>query len=126
MQPSEQLLLATANFLEPATVRVVLRQADSEYEKTYPPKNVADFQAWLAAAIAEVPEEFRAAAMLEFTAESGYEDGDIYRGMKFYYARPETEAEFAARVHETAMHTVRCEAQERQQLERLQAKYGKS
>lgn len=126
MHPSEQLLLATANFLKPSVVQVVLREAEAAYEDSYPPENVVDFQAWLSAAIAEVPEAFRAAATLEFTAESRYDAGDIDRGMKFYYTRPETEAEFAVRVHEVAMDVVRKEAQERQQFERLQAKYGKS
>ena len=126
MQPSEELLLSIASRMPPQKECVVVRQAGSAYEASYPPENLVEFQAWLSAAVAEVPEEFRATAILEFTAESGYEAGDIERGMKFYYVRPATEVEFADRVHARALNILRNEARERQQFELLQAKFDKS
>ena len=126
MQPSEELLLSIASRMSPQKECVVVRQADSAYEDGYPPENLADFQAWLAVAVAEVPEEFRATAILEFTAKPGREDGGVERGVQFYYVRPATEVEFADRVHARALNILRDEARERQQFERLQAKYGKS
>lgn len=125
MQPTEAQLLAAANLLKPRIKEVVLREAQSAYDASYPPENALAFQAWLAEALAEVPEDYRADAKVEFSAERGYED-DIQQCMKFYYSRPETEEEFAARVYERALMFVRQEAQERQQFERLQAKFGKS
>ena len=124
MQPSEELLLSIASRMSPQKECVVVRQAESAYEDGYPPENLVEFQAWLSAAVAEVPEEFRATAILEFTAKS--EAGDIERGMKFYYVRPATEVEFADRVHARALNILRDEARERQEFERLQAKFGKS
>ena len=126
MQPSEELLLSIASRMPPQKECVVVLQAESAYEDGYPPENLADFQAWLAVAVAEVPAEFRATAILEFTAESRYEAGDIERGMRFYYVRPATEVEFADRVHARALNVLCVEAKERQQFERLQAKFGKS
>ena len=126
MQPSEELLLSIASRMSPQKECVVVRQAESAYEDDYPPENLVEFQAWLSAAVAEVPEEFRATAVLEFTAESGYEAGDIERGMRFYYVRPATEVEFAERLHARALNILRDEARDRRQFERLQAKFGKS
>jgi len=126
MQPTEAQLLAAANLLKLSIKKVVLREAQSAYDASYPPENALAFQVWLTEALAEVPEDYRAKAILEFSAERGYEVGDFYCTMKFYYARPETEEEFAARVYEHAMMFVRQEAQELRQFERLQAKYGKS
>ena len=126
MQPSEELLLSIASRMPPQKECVVVRQAERAYCESYPPGNLLEFQAWLSAAVAEVPEEFRATAILEFTAESGYEAGDIELGMKLYYVRPATEVEFADRVRARALNILRDEAQERQQFERLQAKFGKS
>ncbi|MGP1680796.1 MAG: hypothetical protein ACTS8S_00510 [Giesbergeria sp.] len=112
--------------MSPQKTRVFVRQAEDAYEYGYPPENLVEFQAWLSAAVAEVPEEFRATAVLEFTAESRYEVGDIRRGMKFYYVRPATEVEFAERLHARALNILRGEARERREVERLQAKFGKS
>lgn len=120
MQPTEAQLLAAADRLHRRDTQVVLREAQSAYDASYPPENALAFQAWLAEAIA-----WKAKAKLEFGAERGYED-DIQQCMKFYYMRPETEEEFAARVYEHAMLFIRQEVQERQQFERLQAKFGKS
>jgi hypothetical protein len=124
-QPSDELLLAIANRLAPTTKKVVLRSAESEYGAGFPPKNVLMLQAWIAESLGEVPEAFRDKAELEFSTES-WGDHSSNLCMEFYYVRPETEAEFAERVHKAAMAAVRAEAQERRQFERLQAKYGKS
>lgn len=126
MQPTEAQLLAAANRLKLSIKEVVLREAQNAYDASYPPENALVFQAWLTEALAEVPEDYRADAKLEFRAEEGYEEGYFDCTMKFYYARPETEEEFAARVYAHAMMFVRQEAQERQQFERLQAKFDKS
>ena len=126
MQPSEELLLSIASRMSPQKTCVVVRQAERDYEDGYPPENLVEFQAWLSAAVAEVPEEFRATAILEFTAEPGREDGGVERGVQFYYVRPATEVEFADRVHARALNILRNEAQERQQFELMQAKFGKS
>lgn len=126
MQPTEAQLLAAANRLKLSIKEVVLREAQSTYDASYPPENALAFQAWLTEALAEVPEDYRADAKVEFGAEDGYEVGDFYCTMKFYYTRPETEEEFAARVYEHAILFVRQEARERQQFELLQAKFGKS
>ena len=125
MQPTEAQLRAAADHLHRRDPQVVLREAQNDCDASYPPENAVALQAWLAEALAEVPEEFRADAKVEFGAESGY-DGDVNRTMKFYYRRPETEEEFADRVHARALNILRDEARERQMFERLQAKFGKS
>lgn len=124
MQPTEAQLLAAANLLKLSIKKVVLREAQSD--AGYPPGNALAFQAWLTEALTEVPEDYRAKAILEFSADSGYGGEDVDLCMKFYYMRPETEEEFAARVYARALNVLRDETQERRQFERLQAKYGKS
>ena len=126
MQPTEAQLLAAANRLKLSIKEVVLREAQNAYYASYPPENALAFQAWLTEVLAEVPEDYRADAKVEFGAEEGYEAGYFDCTMKFYYTRPETEEEFAARVYEHAMVFVRQEARERQQFELLQAKFAKS
>ena len=74
----------------------------------------------LKAALAQVPEEHRAAANVTFCSTGDY-DGEI----ELTYERPETEAERIETAKIERLRTLREEQRELSELTRLQKKYGK-
>ena len=77
------------------TKNITVKIYDRDDSREEPPSDLAEYIAWLTAKLAEVPEQFRATARTEISAESSYDFGVlIYR---IEYTRPETAEETTAK-----------------------------
>ena len=115
--PTPEQLLAVANRIGPEKVRVVVFR-DSEYAKGFPPTNAKQLISWLEEKLEGIEPEYQVSAELNFAVE--FEDSMT---AEFSYFRPETETEFAQRVHEIAMREVRSEQQQQRLYESLRQKF---
>lgn len=98
----------------------ILHYNAEDCDKNFPPKNLRSFIAFMMARIAEIPEDYRESAEIEFDYTSDIESIVI----TITYMRPEYEQE--RRWRETAEYTASRvqEKRERAELDRLLNKYG--
>lgn len=93
----------------------------------WPPEDPAGFMAWFQERIDSIPPEYRSAAKIEFTTESGYY-GDSSAHIEITYLRPETDEQYASRLQREAENAAAQAAaqvlQERRALVALLKKYG--
>ena len=115
--PTPEQLLAVANRIGPEKVSVVVFR-DSNYTEGFPPTNAQQFLSWLEEKLEGIDPEYRGSAELNFAVE--FEDSMT---AELSYFRPETETEFAQRVHEIAMREVRLEQQQQRLYESLRQKF---
>lgn len=97
-----------------------------QYDPKFPPAPLAEFQEWVDEVVAQVPEEFRDTATVEFGSASSYYDSS-YSSVEVQYRRPETDEEWEARkadvLGQVERARIQWEHQERQTLAELKAKY---
>ena len=108
-------------------VRVLHREVygslrgDGDYEDD----RVVDIIAWLQGLLEEsIPAEYRDSAHIKIYSVGGWED-EHHAEVDVYYLRHETDEELAARFKQERAKEDLDERRERQDLERLQKKYGK-
>ncbi len=115
--PTPEQLLAVANRIGPEKVHVVVF-SDSEYAEGFPPTNAKQLISWLEEKLEGIEPEYRVSAELNFAIE--FEESIT---AELSYFRPETETEFAQRVHEIAMREVHSEQQQQRLYESLRQKF---
>lgn len=91
-----------------------------QYGDEWPPEAAADYIAWFQAKVAQIPEEYRAAARIEIESDEGYE-GSHYGTITISYWRVETDEEVAARCQKNAIWRANRERELAYELERLRA-----
>ena len=84
---------------------------------------VIEFIRELSEKVASIPPEFRDTAEIEFDVEHGYYDSTS-PSVRLFYRRPKTAAETEARKRRERIIKEHRENTEREQLKRLQEKYG--
>jgi hypothetical protein len=104
-------------------MRVTVVVFDGEqYHGGWPPSNAIGFLAWLAEKIDSIPAEHRESALIEINSYIEYYSSQAT--IKITYSRPITSAEIDAENKKAETVKRNREQEERQQLARLQAKYG--
>jgi hypothetical protein len=106
----------------PRNITVVVDEAEKYYDG-WIPEQPEEALAWLADRVAEIPKEFMHNAYIWFSTSCDY-DGEGVPIVRIFYERPETEEEITARLNREKRVRDALEAQERQTLAALQAKYG--
>lgn len=96
-----------------------------QYDAGWIPYNLAEAITWLQRHLVAIPEEYRASATIDINS-TGYYDSQ-YAQIKIGYVRPENNEEVAGRVAAAQWAIKIAEDREREQFERLRAKFeGKS
>lgn len=104
-------------------MKIEIIEYEDSWEADWPPEDALGALKWLADKIAEIPDEYRSNAKIEFTGIGDY-DGDTRAIIRISYERPPTEKEIADDLATAAVRKEMEEKRERRKYEELKARFG--